>query len=380
MPAVSIRGRMDQAIDAALWRTPARGAYPDPRIFLSLSGLDQMRSFLAGKAPRPPIHYLTGMRPTEVGPGTSTFVMPATGWLLSPPGLVQLGTLAILADGPLGCAVQSALPPATPFTTAELSISGIRPTGASGGNLIARGRLIHAGRSMALSEATVEDGEGRVVAHATSRCFIFPPVVSPPPPPPEFATVEEPDDLHAPPYQRPPQGEVLGQDVYNRFSGLDVFRAQLSGDLPGPPISHLTGLRPVDVAEGEVTFVCPATKWLCSPLGKVEGGVIALVAETPPVSAVQTTVPAGTSYAELDLKVNFLRPVDPDGADLTANGRVIHRGKTVVIATSEVVDGQGKRVAVATGSSMVMPGRPWRTEPPPPASEEPFGVRRCEED
>jgi uncharacterized protein (TIGR00369 family) len=360
---------MDLASDTAVWREPARGGYPDPRIFLSLSGLDQMRSFFAGKAPRPPIHYLTGMRPTEVGPGTSTFVMPATDWLLSPPGLVQLGTLAILTDGPLGCAVQTALPPATPFTTAELSISGIRPAGASGGNLIARGRLIHAGRSMALSEATVEDSEGRRVAHATSRCFIFPAVVSPPPPAPEFPTLEDAAEANPPPYRRPPQGEVLGQDVYDRLSGLEIFRAQLSGDLPGPPISHLTGLRPVDVAEGEVTFVCPATEWLCSPLGKVEGGVIALVAETPLVSAVQTLLPAGTSYAPLDLKVNFLRPVDPDGAELTAKARVIHRGKTIVVATSEVVEGQGRPVAVATGSSMVMPGRRWRAEPPPPAPE-----------
>jgi uncharacterized protein (TIGR00369 family) len=222
---------------------------------------------------------------------------------------------------------------------------------------------------MGLSEATVEDSEGRRVAHATSRCFIFPQVVSPPPPAPEFPTVEEPEHTDPPPYQRPPQGEVLSQDVYDRLSGLDVFRAQLSGELPGPPISHLTGLRPVDVAEGEVTFVCPATEWLCSPLGKVEGGVIALVAETALVSAVQTVLAAGTSYAPLDLKVNFLRPVDPDGADLAAKGRVIHRGKTIVIATSEVVDGEERRVAVATGSSMLMPGRPWRTEPPPPAPE-----------
>lgn len=341
------------------------GGYPDPRMFLSWSGLQQMRAFLTHTAPNPPIHYLTGMRPTEAGPGTSTFVMPATGWLASPPGLVQLGTLAILADGPLGCAVQTALDPATPYTTAELSISGVRPLVPTGGTIVARGRLVHAGRTMALSEAMIEDGHGRALAHATSRCFVFPPVVSPPPPPAELERVPDPASPPVAPYLRPVLGEVLPQEVYDRLDGLEIYRRHIAGALPLPPISRLTGMRPVEASEGEVTFVCPASEWLCSPLGKVEGGVIALVAETPLVSAVQTLLPPGTSYAPLDLKVNFLRPVSPDGGELRGTGRVVHRGRTIVVATSEVVDASGRRVALATGSSMLLPGRPWHSEPPP---------------
>ena len=47
--------------------------------------------------------------------------MPVTDWLLFPQGVVSGATLGILVDAPLGCAVQTALPPATPFTTAEIS-------------------------------------------------------------------------------------------------------------------------------------------------------------------------------------------------------------------------------------------------------------------
>ena len=83
--------------DGGIWTEPVQGGYPDPRMFLSLSGLEVMRGFIRGLGPAPPISYLTGMRPTQVGPGTATFSMPVTGWLLSPPGLAQLGTLAILA-------------------------------------------------------------------------------------------------------------------------------------------------------------------------------------------------------------------------------------------------------------------------------------------
>jgi hypothetical protein len=39
-------------------------------------------------------------------------------------------------------------------------------------------------------------------------------------------------------------------------------------------------------------------------------------------------------------------------------GTVIHRGRSVAIGTSEVFDASGKKVAIATGSSVILPGRP----------------------
>ena len=88
------------------------------------------------------MNRLTGMELTEVGLGTSTFSMPASRWLLSPQGLISVGTLAILADAPLGCAVQSALPAMTAYATSELSLRLLRPARA-GGTLVARVALAH---------------------------------------------------------------------------------------------------------------------------------------------------------------------------------------------------------------------------------------------
>jgi acyl-coenzyme A thioesterase PaaI-like protein len=56
--------------------------------------------------------------------------------------------------------------------------------------------------------------------------------------------------------------------------------------------------------------------------------------------------------------VNYLRPVFPDGNDLTARARIQHRGRTLVVAAAEVTNDEGKQVALATGSSMYLPGRP----------------------
>ena len=357
-------------ISPAIWKEPARGGYANPAL-LALSGLEQLRSYFRRLAPRPPINHLTGMLLTEVGAGTATFTMPATGWLLSPPGYVQLGTLAILADGPLGCAIQTSLPAFTPYTTAELSMNYARPVTADSGTLIARGRLIFGGKSLGLSDTVIEDGRGRVVAHGTSRCVIFPPIEMSAPPPSELEEVEEAVYDTPDPYLRPVEGQPLSQDIWDRMSGLEILRAHMAGELPVPPITHLTGLRVIAAEEGTCTFVLPATEWLCSPLARLEGGAIALLADTAIATAIQTTVPPRTAYAPLDLKVNFLRPVAPDGRGLIGRGDVVQRGRSIAVANAELQTQDGKRVALATGTAMLLPGRPWSPEPVVPVDETP---------
>jgi acyl-coenzyme A thioesterase PaaI-like protein len=51
--------------------------------------------------------------------------------------------------------------------------------------------------------------------------------------------------------------------------------------------------------------------------------------------------------------VNFLVPVDAEDADLAATGTVVHSGRKLAIATAEVVNAAGDRVAIATGSTML---------------------------
>jgi acyl-coenzyme A thioesterase PaaI-like protein len=76
--------------------------------------------------PSCPLTHLVGMNLTEVGAGKATSTMPASPWLVSPQGVITVCTLAILADGLFGCAVQTALPPGTGYTTSELSLRVVR--------------------------------------------------------------------------------------------------------------------------------------------------------------------------------------------------------------------------------------------------------------
>jgi uncharacterized protein (TIGR00369 family) len=341
------------------WQEPVRGGYADPAL-LSLSGLDQIRAWNQGLMPVPPMAHLTGIRMTGATAGRSTFTMPASPWFLPAQGLLSIGVLAILADPPLGCAIQTTLPPATPYTTAELSLTAVKPVYGTGRMLCARGRVVHPGRRMALSEVTVEDEAGRLVAHGTSRCMILPQLEDVP----SAGGLKplSPADDSRDPWRRPVMGEVLPQSIWDCHNGLEVFRLMLARELPRAPISYLTGMRLAEVAPGSAAFVLPASGWLGSPTGFIEGGLIAMLADTALQSAIQTITPAGCAIASVDLKVNFLRPASTDGRSLVGSGKVVHQGRSVVIANAEVLNAEHKRVALATGSALLLPGRPASLE------------------
>jgi uncharacterized protein (TIGR00369 family) len=344
---------------AAVWQEPVRGGYGDPGL-LALSGRERLESWRRGHFVPPPLYHLTGARPTNFGDGTADAEMPASGWLLNSAGLIGGGTLAILADIAFGCSIETKLPPATPYTTAEISLSFLRPARPDG-MLTAHGQAIHVGRSVALSEAFVLDDAGEsLIAHGTSRCAVLDPVEAPPPPPADAPPGELPSYETPDPFERPPPDGVLSQEVWEELGGGEILARQLAGDLPPPPIHHLTGIAPTSFGGGWAEVRMPSSEWLASPLRLLQGGTVAMLADTAIMIAVQSTVPAGTAAAGLDLKINYLRPAPPDGRELTARGEVVHAGRTIAIARCEVTNADGKEVALATGSSMYLHGRPAR--------------------
>ena len=87
-----------------------------------------------------------------------------------------------------------------------------------------------------------------------------------------------------------------------------------------------------------------------------------MLADTALQSAILTVAPASCAVASVDLKVNFLRPASTDGRTLVGSGKVVHQGRSVVIANAEVLNAEHKRVALATGSALLLPGRPSSLE------------------
>ena len=120
-----------------------------------MSGIEGLRTWLDGRSPRPPIARLTGRRLVAVEKGVVTYALPVTDWLLGPKGRVHPGVLAFLAGAPLFGAVQSALPPRTSCTTAELSMTFLGAPPGGGGELTAVGRLIATEGDTGLAEVGI---------------------------------------------------------------------------------------------------------------------------------------------------------------------------------------------------------------------------------
>lgn len=344
-----------------IWEEPAKGGYPD-RSFLGLPGIERMGAGRRGLIPYSPMSYLTELELTEASRGHSTFSMPASPWFANPSGLIPAGVLALIGDAALGSVVHSDVEAGQGMTTAELSMSFLRPVVPREGAVVTgSGQLIHRGRSIGISEAFLFDDEDQLISHGTTRCSVFPPLDPiPDPPDPDSPPLQEPRPGSAAddPLRRPLEGEVLPQEEFVRRSGLEVLRAVIGGELPRPPIHHLTGLSMAEAREGEVVAVLPCSKWLSTSAGTIQGGFTAMLAEGAMTSAAFTTAPPDTAVAALDFKVNYLRPVFPDANELTARARILHQGRTLAIAAAEITNAEGKQVALATGSSMYLPGRP----------------------
>jgi len=324
---------------------PVRGGTGHPSL-AALPGVEALRTWLDGTSPRPPIAHLTGRRLLAAEFGAVTYALPISPWLLGPRGRVHPGVMAFLAGAPLFGSVQSALPPRTSCTTAELSMTFLGAPPAGHGELTAAGRLIAIEGDTGLAEVGVRGPDGRLVAHGTARCLVFPPVEGEIPPPPGART-PEPEWSTPDPWQRPlPEAPAPAAGM----SGLEVLRAVARGERPPPPVDRLMGIRLREAEEGRVVFATTAHGWLCQEFGAVFGGAIAMLGMSASSAAVQSTAPRGASFAALDMKVNLLRPVEPDGRPLVATGTVLHRGRRLAIGTAEVRHGD-KLAAVVTGTT-----------------------------
>lgn len=345
-----LRVMSDQVQPTEPWQDEPRGAAANFAI-AAWPGLEVLRSLLSGGlTPAAPIARLTGRRLDSVDIGQAVYSLPKSDWYLSGTGAMHPGMLAFLADAALTGAVQSSLRPRTLCTTAELSLTFLSPVPRGGERVVASGRAIHVDDGMGLAEVFISD-DGALVAHGTSRVVVLRPIPesrdlgAPPTARPAEVPSATPD-----PWQRPAPGGLPTSDDVRGRAGLELLREQVDGVRPRPPVDQLLGVRLTGADQGRVTFEQPAHGWLTTEQGKVYGGATAFLAMSAASAAVQTVADASVTASALDLKVNFLRPVDPDGQQMTATGAVLHEGRELVVATSEVTHG-ARTVALATGTT-----------------------------
>ena len=139
----------------------------------SMSGLEYLQHLIDDDLP-PPIAELLNFRLSRIGPGVAVFAGTPAEYHYNPIGVVHGGFAATLLDSALGCAVHTTLKPGFAYTTVELKVNYVRPLLMSTGPVEAEGKIIHVGARLATAEARVTDSTGKLYAHGSTTCMIFP--------------------------------------------------------------------------------------------------------------------------------------------------------------------------------------------------------------
>lgn len=92
----------------------------------------------------------------------------------NPIGSVHGGWAATIMDSALGCAVHTKMQAGMGYSTIEFKVHLVRPIFEHTGEVICEGNVVHIGRTIATSEATLKTIDGKLLAHGTETCAIFP--------------------------------------------------------------------------------------------------------------------------------------------------------------------------------------------------------------
>jgi len=152
------------------WSDPLASAAAVP----TMSGLAFLRAMGEGAIALPPVMATLGIEAVEVEEGRIVFALHPAEFHYNPIGTVHGGVLATLLDSATGCAVHSTLPAGTGYTSLDLSTRFLRPATVTSGLLTCTGTVVSRGTRTAMAEARITDPRGRLLAHATSTCLLFP--------------------------------------------------------------------------------------------------------------------------------------------------------------------------------------------------------------
>ena len=141
------------------------------------------------------------------------------------------------------------------------------------------------------------------------------------------------------------------------LSGRDLLQRGIDGALPLATMAVALNFRLVEVGDGTAVFEGEPGAGHLNPLGSVHGGWALALIDSACGCAAHSTLDAGVGYATVETKVNFTRPIRPDGSTLRTEGRVVSRGRTIITTEARILDAAGRLLAHGTSTLMVLGSR-----------------------
>ena len=133
---------------------------------------ESVRAFLPGSFPGD-----LGIEPIEIEDSFASGRILVDQRHLHPGGYVHGGVWTALGDTVAAWATFRAIPPKHNFTTIELKLN-VFAAGVLGDEIVARGEMLHAGRSTVVVEVRIQrlrDGDERLAANLIVSQFVLPP-------------------------------------------------------------------------------------------------------------------------------------------------------------------------------------------------------------
>jgi uncharacterized protein (TIGR00369 family) len=139
-----------------------------------MPGLAFLQGMIDGLFPAPPIARSCHFTLVSVAKGEAVFEGEPTEDFFNPLGSIHGGWIATLLDSAMACAIHTTLRPGEAYTTSQMNLNYVRAIMPATGRVRCEGKVISRGGRIATSEGRLLDQRGRVLAHGTETCFIFP--------------------------------------------------------------------------------------------------------------------------------------------------------------------------------------------------------------
>ena len=140
----------------------------------TMDGMTLFREIMAGRLPAPPMSRTLGMSLLEIEQGRVVFGYEPVFDHYNPLGSVHGGIAATLLDSVMGCSVHTQLKAGIGYTTVEIKINYVRAMTDKTGRVRAEGKVINLGSRIATAEGRLTDAAGKLLAHGTTTCLLFP--------------------------------------------------------------------------------------------------------------------------------------------------------------------------------------------------------------
>lgn len=329
------------------WQEPVRGA-PLPPAAYALPGLDRLRGYGRRLWPNTPMHHLLGFRTTQAANGSAVASMPITPWLAHPDGFLDV---AMILDAVCSLAAGTTIPAGATAVPFSVVVAPLRHLDPETRTMVGRAHVVRTTPDWAYVEGTVEDGDGRVAAsggaHVTIRAVDFPIPDDPLPNEP----IDHPRYPTADPFERPLPVEKhrVIQEFHERGI-MEVFPEIIAGHAPLPPVYELIGIRPVEIAAGQVVTKLTTSPWLTSFDANVTPVFIGTFGLDAAGATMWTLSPPGFAASYMQWSTTYVEAVPADGRALTARCRGEKLADDVIRAVTEVYDGE-RRVALVTADA-----------------------------